>query len=457
MLDPDLLLHKINDPGGLKDAHAKHAAEIPEGSRLPDDYFDRLSAEIVAEKDDPHRVARAATPPGPGGPPAPPPVIYLSRMPSVSQFMGVINDCFEQELQGSAAQGLLHLGNLDHLRAAVERLADELRSRFRKFGPCDIRFIEPKLAEVIAGFTGRHAFATDPVEVTLSDNAEVIVFGDWATALPQARNVAARIAEHVAAVDPAVDCHVIHLGDTYYSGLEDECRHRFLDLWPVKAGSRVKSWTLAGNHDMYSGGHGYFGVLLADPRFAAQKGCSYFALANDSWQILGLDSSYQNPDTPGLQPPQGAWLADRVTGSGARRTMLLTHHQPFSAYEQIGDTMAAAVNAALGDAKVDAWLWGHEHRCAVYKPDVVDQSVKYNATAGYTAIIGHGGVPQLLTAQDDALNPGAFAWEFKGDYTVGNDRWGLGGYAVLKFAGRELTITYYDEYGKDCHTDTLAG
>ena len=47
-----------------------------------------------------------------------------------------------------------------------------------------------------------------------------------------------------------------------------------LDLWPVtadQAGAGVTSWSLNGNHDMYSGGFGYFQTLLADPRFAAQR------------------------------------------------------------------------------------------------------------------------------------------------------------------------------------------
>ena len=137
-----------------------------------------------------------------------------------------------------------------------------------------------------------------PATVRLEDTAKVFVLGDWATGLTPARNVAVRIREQLQRVPDGVDTHVIHLGDTYYACLENEVRRRFLDLWPVAPGASVRSWSLAGNHDMYSGGHGYYEVLLADPRFAQQQQCSYFSLRNDYWQIIGLDSSYKNPDTP---------------------------------------------------------------------------------------------------------------------------------------------------------------
>jgi hypothetical protein len=46
----------------------------------------------------------------------------------------------------------------------------------------------------------------------------------------------------------------------------------------------------------------------------------------------------------------------------------------------------------------------------------------------------------------------ALAWEFLDYYQVGDDRWGLGGYAVLSFRGEEVFVQYYDEYGKPART-----
>ena len=447
VLDPSQLLAKAQAIEQQQADNPQGLDVLPPEQRLPLGHFASLSRDIEAEQDDPRRVIRATNPTGSDGQPAPPPVIYLSRRPTVSQFMSVITHCVEEEITGPALQRVLHLGALDHLWQDIERWTDDLRSRFRQFGPCDIRFIEPKLAQVLAGFTGRHAFSTSPPQVALGENAKIFVFGDWATGLPQARNVAARIREQLASVPPNVDCHVIHLGDTYYSGLEDECRRRFLNLWPVAPQLSAKSWTLAGNHDMYSGGHGYFDVLLADPRFAAQGRCSYFALANDYWQILGLDSAYKNPDSGELTDPQVEWLSTRISDAGPRSTILLTHHQPFSAYETVTTPLEKQVAEAIGkDRTVEAWLWGHEHRGTVYQSRVFADrpDVTY-----YAAVVGHGGVPNLFSAPGSEGDKDAIKWEFADYYQVAEDRWGLGGFAVLTFTASKLEIQYYDEYGKE--------
>lgn len=452
VLDPEQLLKKL-DTIKVERAGKKYA-EVPAEHRLPQDHFDELKEDIEKEKSDPHRVTEARSKPMKGVP-APPPVIYMSRKPKVSQFMSVVTHCFEEDLNTTLKE-LARVRSPGDLWRWIGHLIEDLRSRFRAFGPCDIRYLEPKLFEALTGLLGPHAFCTHPPLVSLAEQAKVFVVGDWATGLPQARNVAARIREQLLQVPADVECHVIHLGDTYYSGLEDECRRRFLDQWPVPAGSPTHSWTLAGNHDMYSGGHGYFDVLLADPRFAAQDGCSYFALVNDNWQILGLDSSYKNPDEADLQDPQAAWLSERVENAGDRRTILLTHHQPFSAYEKVETPLADKVSGALAGNKLEAWLWGHEHRCTVYRRDI-------SQLAHYTALIGHGGVPSLRSEQSGPEGQSDVEikdvdWQFLDYYAVGDDHWGLGGFAVLTFNGSKLEIQYYDENGRECRSgDSLGG
>jgi hypothetical protein len=445
VLDPKTLRDKIDS---VADQRAQHgaAAALPGGPALPTDHFEMLRKALDADVSDPHRVVRAQTPPDPHGPPAPPPVIYIARDPGVSQFQSVITHCVEAELVAPLDREL-HLSALEHLWRDIERWVDDLRSRFRAFGPCDIRFIEPKLAQLLADLDGRHPFVTKPATVGLGETAIVFVVGDWATGLPQARNVAARIREQLQRVPSGVDVHVIHLGDTYYSGLEDEVRRRFLDLWPVAPAARVRSWSIPGNHDMYSGGHGYYEVLLADPRFNAQQRCSYFSLRNDYWQILGLDSSYKNPDVADLEEPQSAWLTEQVSRPNAPGTVLLTHHQAFSAYEEVTAPLAATVAHALGGRQLDAWLWGHEHRCAVYHADARQDDNAYQANAKYAAVVGHGGVPNLLADQQAGVNQDLIDWALLDGYQVGDDRWGLGGFAVLTFDGPRLQIQYYDEYG----------
>jgi 3',5'-cyclic AMP phosphodiesterase CpdA len=445
VLDPDRLQSKLDELKAARDEHQDELSALSPERRLPVGYLEQLSAAIEAEKsEDPPRVIRAGA--ASEGVPAlaPPRVVYLSHNPKVSQLQSIITYCIEAEIKGAATV----VSDLDHLWRDVKHWTAELRDKLRQFGSCDIRWIEPKLAEIAARFEGKHAFNSSPTEVHLEDQAIVIVVGDWATALPKARNTAQRIREFLETVEPGPDCHVIHLGDTYYSGLEDECRRRFLDLWPVDLGSPVHSWTLNGNHDMYSGGYGYFDVLLKDDRFDSQAGCSYFALANDHWQLLGLDSSYNDPEKPDLEAPQTDWLAQRVASASEQRgTILMSHHQPFSGFEDVDPRLANTIKAALGGSRVEGWLWGHEHRCAVYDRSEAHQV--FDSPADYTAVIGHGGVPQLLTAQDSHQ---AVGWELADYYQVADDHWGLGGFAVLRFDGPGLTVQYIDEYGKEART-----
>lgn len=449
VIDPDQLLTKIDRLQAQQRVHEDDLAVLPSEQRLPVGYFDRLRAAVTAEQADPHRVIRAVTPPSDPAVSSPPPVVYLSRRPTVSQFMSVITHCVESTFEQQARNRDHHLFALDQLWRDVERWTEDLRSRFRQYGPCDIRWIEPKLAQALADVFGRHEFITEPPEVAVGDQAVVIVLGDWATGLPQARNVAARIREHLQRLPAGTECHVIHLGDTYYSCLEDEVRRRFLDLWPVPPGSTARSWSLAGNHDMYGGGHGYFDVLLADTRFARQNRCSYFALQNASWQILGLDSSYKDPDRADLQDPQAEWLSQRIGDASLRGTVLMTHHQPFSPYEEVTAPLAGTVARALGSCKLDAWLWGHEHRCAVYDPNLEWAPTGYDSNTRYAAVIGHGGVPNLLADQQAGPNAPDVEWQLADYYDLGDDHWGLGGFAVLEFDGPKLSIQYYDEYGKE--------
>ena len=64
-----------------------------------------------------------------------------------------------------------------------------------------------------------------------------------------------------------------------------------------------------GNHEMYSGGYGYFDSVL--PAFNQPSSC--FAITNEHWLIVGLDSAYADHD---LADEQGSW----VKGLARRRT-----------------------------------------------------------------------------------------------------------------------------------------
>jgi 3',5'-cyclic AMP phosphodiesterase CpdA len=244
--------------------------------------------------------------------------------------------------------------------------------------------------------------------------------------------------------------HLIHLGDVYYSGWREEYETRFLARWPVDREEReVLCWALNGNHDMYSGGHGHFGYLLHDPRFKGHwRGdpehdapASYFSIENEDWQLLGLDSAYADHDLAGSQPQ---WVADKI-GRGAR-TILLTHHQPFSAYESVGGGMTAKITQALDQHRLDAWFWGHEHRCTIYGADPAPW-------LGFGSCVGNGGVPQLLPdsplpAEDQrATGCAPLTWAYDGEETADGNAWLRFAFAVLDFDGPRLTVEYVDEHG----------
>ena len=70
----------------------------------------------------------------------------------------------------------------------LEHWIDEIKDLCRQFGPCDPRWIEVRLAR--AADRDRHTFINPPDHPTeIGDVAEVVLVGDWATALPQAINV----------------------------------------------------------------------------------------------------------------------------------------------------------------------------------------------------------------------------------------------------------------------------
>jgi hypothetical protein len=203
----------------------------------------------------------------------------------------------------------------------------------------------------------------------------------------------------------------------------------------------VPSWALNGNHDMYSGGHGYFGYLLRDERFGAQSGSSYFCLQTQHWQLLGLDTAYVDSDLAGQQ---ASWVEGKLRASD-RKTMLLSHHEPFSAFVGVDPPLVHKLEAAFAVRPIDAWLWGHEHRCCVYEREL-------HPYLRFGSCIGHGGVPVLASSEV----PQGVRWLFE-EYEVheGEDRRQLFGFAVVDIEGPRIDIRYHDQRGTLNHEETI--
>lgn len=324
------------------------------------------------------------------------------------------------------------------------------RRIFDAFSISDPGWFSSLVAMGIRKFQAPHPFNRVPAPATqMADRCRIIMVGDWGSGIPRAQKTARAMRVQVDdCLKNGIECHVVHLGDVYYSGWDYEYRERFLRYWPVKPGEedRVGSWSLNGNHDMYSGGHAFFGTLLADSRFRRQNRSSFFRLFTSHWQLLGLDTAW---DDNGLKDPQGSWV-DHVVAENLQRTMLLTHHQLYSAYENdpdVGQIMRQKLADVLEGRKIDAAIWGHEHRCVLHAP---------HGYVKYGRLVGHGGVPVYMThgATDDYPAPATY--EDRRYISSGLERWAYMGFAVLDLDGPKLDIRYIDENGRLDKTETLA-
>ena len=420
---------------------------------------DRAAAAIPGEGDPGGRVS-AALPPadeaapssggGQGGG-----VPYLSRAPAVSLVQSALESALWE--RGVPDQVPGREGLWQKIVRTVEGLLHP-----GSFSPDDpdwvIRIAESMLVHLAKG---NHPFNPRPAEHAISDSARLVVVGDWGTGLPRAQAVAKYLAEEVAdALDQGREAHVIHLGDVYYSGLSDEVERHVLKYWPVtpaQARAGVTSWSLNGNHDMYSGGFGYYDTLLGDTRFAAQHSAdgastSFFRLTSPSWEFVGLDTSW-DPDvlTQGasgvLQDPQGDFVAT-VAGASDRKLVLLSHHQLVSVYDQedLGPVLPAKLGRVLASGRVTGWWWGHEHRC-----------VGFEAAKGvrFPRCIGHGGVPVLQTHTAGQKPPAPWAWEPDGYLEISGQHWALFGFAVFDLDGGRMQVRYRDEQGATFRTEEI--
>ena len=134
-----------------------------------------------------------------------------------------------------------------------------------------------------------------PVPTAMPNQAQFALFSDWGTGLYGAQPIAETIAQR-----SDLD-YVVHLGDVYYAGTPKEVANRFLALWPQVEGATKLA--LNSNHEMYSGGHAYFEQTL--PAFGQKS--SYFALQNDHWLVVGLDTVLDHRAVRSCSPVTKLW------------------------------------------------------------------------------------------------------------------------------------------------------
>jgi hypothetical protein len=274
-----------------------------------------------------------------------------------------------------------------------------------------------------------------------ANKTRVAVLGDWGTGL-----YGAPVSANTIERDPKGYGLLIHLGDVYYAGSEGEVRERFLDIWP-KINNSV-SRAVNSNHEMYTGGHAYFNLTLRHPGF--DQKASYFALQNDHWVLVGLDTAYDNPHRGGLTDDQVAWLRNIINNADGRKIILLSHHQGFARLESLDNGVAEALNDLLTAEAIFAWYWGHEHRCILYDRDPV--------WGLHGRCIGHSGYPYFRDNLQEFpvearwsdlgcwrkvgaknLIPGGLVLDGPNPYVSGHEQeYGAQGHLTLDFDGDHL-------------------
>ncbi len=399
---------------------------------------------------------QGAGPPSSGGRDAAAP--FMSRDPVVS----LLQSSLESKLRERGVPDVPppHRGLLARIVHFIEGLLHPVR-----YGPEDVEWVTEIAKAMLDRLAeGNHPFNPRPAHHQIADNARVVVVGDWGSGLRRAQEVSAHMAEEVAAaLAEGREAHVIHLGDVYYSGTRGEYKRNVLapKMWPVsaeQARAGVTSWALNGNHDMYGGAYGFFETMLSDGRFAAQhsedgKPTSFFRLTSPSWDLVGLDTAWSSDvlslgEFGVLEDPQADFVG-KVAAESERKLMLLSHHQLFSVYDrdsaEVGKELRKKLAPTL-DAGVDAWLWGHEHRCVGYE---AHQGVRFGRC------IGHGGVPTVMDTPEDAKVPPPGIWEEREYWQADGERWARFGFAVLDFDGPRIAVRYRNEGGDTTRTEQI--
>ncbi|MCP3137315.1 hypothetical protein [Pyxidicoccus xibeiensis] len=221
-------------------------------------------------------------------------------------------------------------------------------------------------------------------EPTPGRPVEVAVFSDFGTGEYPARYLARQLAMRGERLE-----HAVHLGGVYYAGRQGEFdAHVAEPLESLLPETTVL--TLSSGVELRSGGTPYF-RYLDERRGAArarqvQEG-SYFCVASERFQLIGLDTAWFEPGRH-REPALLGWL-ESVLAEGRRRgavNILMSHGAPY----RYG---AARTSALLEDLRtlvverelVDLWLWGSTPYGALFDRG---QGLPFLGVS-----LGHGGLP----------------------------------------------------------------
>jgi predicted phosphodiesterase len=323
----------------------------------------------------------------------------------------------------------------------------------KKFGDCDPNYREAVLQYVkllvnkqdipYVQWKQQSDFVVED-EAKLPTDGIIGLVADWGTGEPEAVEVLRQVKRH----NPHV---AMHLGDIYYAGTEHEVENYFYQPWKKVLEldtSKITSFVLPGNHDLYAGGAGFYGLLKKLGQEA-----SFFCLRNKHWQLIGMDTAL-NDKLAGvptsLHETEAKWVVDKIENAGGRRTILLSHHQLFSTNEQFD---GKSYNQNLYDqlssvlSKVDLWLWGHEHDLVIF--DEYKGLKRGRCVGGSAFPVGNFEMPTTHVNEDVPYNKNVELSKGSSFYQHC--------YAIIKLDGPNAKVFYYEDRdgGNLLYTDEL--
>ncbi len=231
----------------------------------------------------------------------------------------------------------------------------------------------------------------------LKKDFKIGLIADWGTSTDDCKELLRSLLQQKVDV-------VIHLGDIYYAGTIEECTKltkMMKEVWSEEGKlGKVPFYSIPGNHDYYSYGYGFYPFVkninseLGFTDKSYWQTASYLCLRtidDESWQFLGMDTgiSDYNPVNlynlvaPKLRDSEVVWhkyQLDKFQGKG--KTILLSHHQLFSANAELTRKIPASVGSDdpiehyINDNllkefspyfdDVPVWFWGHEHNLVIF-------------------------------------------------------------------------------------------
>jgi len=305
-----------------------------------------------------------------------------------------------------------------------------------------------------------------------SDEVSIALLSDWATNTQESDDIARD-------ADTRNPDYTIHLGDTYYTGTEKEVEENFGAQGWWRNG-RCGAFALPGNHEMYSNGKAYFTSLL--PKMGIDDGAhripqkaAYFALENEYWRVIGLDTGYYslkglfglaaNTELQ-LHNEQIDWLKNVVhLEKDMRGIILLSHHQYCSAFvkrdkndkvfsDDEFQNPAVQLAKLIGPGRPVLWFWGHEHRMSVYGCYQGKDGIK-----AFGRCIGHSGMPTEILSDANMFRTDDYRkqvgesrklvlFDNRFRETIDDTSVGHNGYVLLRLNKEKLIAEYYDEKNK---------